>query len=164
MPTCQGTTRRGTPCCLSTPSSSTHCHLHIPRPDCAICLQVIAPSTVYHIGCPGKHVFHKACINAWFLDHDTCPMCRAEVANPLPIIFPRPSAHVQNPPVPDFGSIATFVQLSLRDDPTKRVSLYFNFRTGHMEEALFWHSDSDDDGVLYFYIDGNLRTVISRWW
>lgn len=91
-------------------------------------------------------------------------MCRAEVANPLPITsFSRQSTHPPTP-VPDFGSIATFVHLSLCDDPTKRVSLYFNFRTGHMEEALFWHSDSDDDGVLYFYIDGNLRTVISRWW
>ena len=169
MPKCQGLTKRGTPCSLTTPSKdcASWCHLHRPREDCSICLDSISPSTIHHIGCDGKHVFHKACINTWFLDHDSCPMCRAEVANPLPIILPRLPVPVLPPPPPEFfQSIAAFVRLSLQDDPTMRVSLYFDMETGAMDDAVFWNSRIDDDSnvIAYIFIDGVQRCVLYRWW
>lgn len=174
MPKCQGLTKRGTPCSLSATATKDHaslCHLHCPREDCSICLDKISPSTIHHIGCDGDHVFHKACINAWFIDHDTCPMCRSEVVNPLPILFPRLPDHApeQPPPPPDlFRSIAAFVRLSLQDDPTMRVSLYFDMETGHMDDAVFWNSDNNDDSdfgvIAYIFIDDVQRCVLYRWW
>ena len=169
MPKCQGLTKRGTPCSLMTTTTKDHCHLHRPREDCSICLETISPSTIFHIGCQGGHVFHKACINAWFLDHDNCPLCRSDVKNPLPILLPRlPDQVVEHPPMPPdfFRSIAAFVRLSLQDDPTMKVSLYFDMDTGNMEDAVFWNSDSDSDSdiVAYIFIDGIQRCVLYRWW
>jgi hypothetical protein len=68
---------------------------------------------------------------------------------------------------PDFfRSIAAFVRLSLQDDPTMKVSLYFDMDTGNMEDAVFWNSDSDSDSdiVAYIFIDGIQRCVLYRWW
>ena len=168
MPRCQGMTKRGTPCSLTVTVTKDHaslCHLHRPREECSICLDTISPSTIHHIGCQGDHVFHKACINAWFLNHDTCPMCRSEVANPLPILLPR-LPDFPAPPPDLFRSIASFVHLSLRDDPTMRVSLYFDLETGAMEDAIFWNSndDSESDVVAYIFVDGVQRCVLYRWW
>jgi hypothetical protein len=171
MPKCQGLTKRGTPCSLTTTAEKeSWCHLHRPREDCSICLDSISPSTIHHIGCDGKHVFHKACINTWFIDHDSCPMCRAEVVNPLPIILPRLPVQALPPPPPPppdfFRSIAAFVRLSLQDDPTMRVSLYFEMETGAMDDAVFWNSRIDDDSnvIAYIFIDGVQRCVLYRWW
>lgn len=171
MPRCQGMTKRGTPCSLTVTTAATTslCHLHRPRDECSICLDSISPSTIHHIGCQGDHVFHKACINTWFLDHDSCPMCRSKVINPLPIL-PDFQDFALPPPPPDlFRSIASFVHMSLQDDPTMRVSLYFDLETGAMDDAIFWNStdndnDSDSDVVAYIFVDGVQRCVLYRWW
>jgi hypothetical protein len=99
-------------------------------------------------------------------------MCRAEVVNPLPILLPRlpdqePLEQPLPPPPPEFfQSIASFVRLSLQDDPTMRVSLYFDMETGAMDDAVFWNSRIDDDSnvIAYIFIDGVQRCVLYRWW
>ncbi len=164
MPKCQGITKRGTPCSLMTTTKEC-CHLHRPREECAICLRDIAPSTIHHIGCGGHHVFHKACINTWFLNHSTCPMCRAEVFNPIAkVSLPEPQQ-----PIVDYRSVGIFIYQSLRHDPTKRVSLHFTSDPAGglavMEDAIFWNEETDeDDDIAHIFIDGVHRCVLQRWW
>lgn len=45
------------------------------NPECSICLQSITIS--FQLPC--KHVFHKACIQLWLKEHNTCPLCRRDV-------------------------------------------------------------------------------------
>lgn len=83
MPRCHGITKKGAVCTKSAKDGDM-CHLHAPKPDCSICMEEITPQTKYRIGCGGDHVFHKKCINSWFLlGKDTCPYCRDKVDNPL---------------------------------------------------------------------------------
>ena len=44
--------------------------------DCTICLQSLEPQAV-KLRC--AHVFHKKCIQEWFLGNKTCPLCRANI-------------------------------------------------------------------------------------
>ena len=158
MPSCRGITRSGAPCRLfATCTDRQLCHVHAPKRDCAICLEdIAAPSTLYRIGCPGNHVYHKKCIDAWFLgEHDTCPTCRAEVVNPLPII---------RIPLIDISGLMTHVRLAIQDDPTKKASLYFDRATGRLVDLEFWTSEDDEEIVAHIFVDGALVNVLDRWW
>jgi hypothetical protein len=152
--------------------------MHAPRPDCAICLQTIAPPTKYNIGCNGNHVFHKTCINGWFLNqNDTCPLCRDPVSNPLPII--KTSYYddtrqedediVLDLSGPSLAMMGNHIRRMVENDETMRVSLYFFGTTITLDNIIFWNRDEndvvdDDDYFAYVYVDGLPCTMMHRWW
>lgn len=46
--------------------------------SCSICLVHFSPQEEVHpLSC--GHVFHENCIQEWFKDRDTCPMCRQKM-------------------------------------------------------------------------------------
>uniref|UniRef100_A0A8D0C171 Ring finger protein 148 n=1 Tax=Salvator merianae TaxID=96440 RepID=A0A8D0C171_SALMN len=43
--------------------------------SCAVCLEMYKPKDIARIlHC--RHLFHKACIDPWLLNHQTCPVCK----------------------------------------------------------------------------------------
>jgi hypothetical protein len=48
-----------------------------PPQECAICLEVMGSSQLYHVQTPCGHKFHGTCLAVWMKkEHDSCPMCR----------------------------------------------------------------------------------------
>lgn len=47
--------------------------------ECPICLLDYDEETRKQIDCPGNHVFHKECIDAWLIRTRKCPFCRVPV-------------------------------------------------------------------------------------
>lgn len=43
--------------------------------DCSICQEEYARGDWLYI-LPCNHTFHRACVESWFREHNTCPMCR----------------------------------------------------------------------------------------
>uniref|UniRef100_S4RX46 Ring finger protein 150a n=1 Tax=Petromyzon marinus TaxID=7757 RepID=S4RX46_PETMA len=50
--------------------------------NCAVCIEGYKPNDVVRI-LPCKHLFHKACVDPWLLDHRTCPMCKLNILKAL---------------------------------------------------------------------------------
>lgn len=49
---------------------------------CSICIEDFKTGdTATHLPC--EHRFHPGCIEPWLATHDTCPLCRATVVNPV---------------------------------------------------------------------------------
>lgn len=49
------------------------------KAECSICLSELLPGeTVHHLKC--NHIFHRECTSRWFLEHASCPNCRASVS------------------------------------------------------------------------------------
>ena len=45
--------------------------------QCAICMgDIEAGRNMMRLDCDGKHIFCQVCIEGWFADHNTCPVCR----------------------------------------------------------------------------------------
>lgn len=49
--------------------------------QCPVCLENIQSNAVKLLHC--EHIFHKNCIERWFQNHTTCPVCRMDY-NPRP--------------------------------------------------------------------------------
>ena len=50
--------------------------------DCSICLEKVTPGQKIRIlPCSDtvNHKFHQQCIDHWFKNNNTCPMCRAKM-------------------------------------------------------------------------------------
>merc|ERR1719265_311345 len=57
---------------------------------CPICIEPMKTSQrVIRLQCDGKHRFHKDCADSWFLNHNTCPTCRAVVPYKVPFNLAR---------------------------------------------------------------------------
>lgn len=57
--------------------------------DCAICLcKMKAREKRCRVGCPMHHVFHDRCVKKWLRGHNTCPVCRGEVAGTTAVTGP----------------------------------------------------------------------------
>jgi hypothetical protein len=121
---------------------------------------------IYRIGCAGDHVFHKACINRWFLGHETCPTCRANVVNPLPII--RGDLAKQQQWMPSYSELVPmmhFIRDNLERDDSLRAHMFFSTATMHLDEVIYWERhENADDIVAYIYTDRVFQRVILRWW
>jgi E3 ubiquitin-protein ligase ATL6/9/15/31/42/55 len=52
-------------------------------PECAICLGEFTEEEMLRLlpGC--RHVFHVECIDTWLSSHITCPVCRADLSDPI---------------------------------------------------------------------------------
>ena len=45
--------------------------------QCSICMEDFEIGrNMMRLDCDGKHTFCKVCIDVWFADHNTCPLCR----------------------------------------------------------------------------------------
>ena len=45
--------------------------------QCVICMEEIELGrNMMRLNCDGQHTFCKVCIEGWFTDHNTCPICR----------------------------------------------------------------------------------------
>ena len=44
---------------------------------CSICMEIVKVGKLMRrLTCDGQHCFCKNCIDDWFADHNTCPLCR----------------------------------------------------------------------------------------
>jgi len=46
--------------------------------ECSICLSGIKNTDIYTTPCC-NHNLHTNCINTWFLEHTSCPLCRTDI-------------------------------------------------------------------------------------
>ena len=47
--------------------------------QCSICMENYEIGrNMMRLDCDGKHAFCQVCIEGWFADHNTCPLCRHE--------------------------------------------------------------------------------------
>ena len=45
--------------------------------QCSICMENFEIGrNMMRLDCDGKHAFCQVCIEGWFADHNTCPICR----------------------------------------------------------------------------------------
>ena len=45
--------------------------------QCVICMgDIEAGRNMMRLDCDGQHTFCQVCIEGWFADHNTCPICR----------------------------------------------------------------------------------------
>lgn len=77
----------------SEPECSTNDHHHIL--ECAICYEAFSSTTTTTLPC--AHQFHQECIQEWFGQQPSCPVCRApfhhQANNPNPAIMGSPHLH-----------------------------------------------------------------------
>ena len=113
--------------------------------DCVICFEEIT-DPLKLIKTPCGHTFHNSCLTPWFLERDTCPMCRTNYGNENNIKYADEEW--------DFGS-----------DEEDSFRVYFNFDIFNVEDNLMdliidriSSVGEDPDGVtsdwLLNYIDG----------
>ncbi|KAI3860047.1 hypothetical protein MKX03_003122 [Papaver bracteatum] len=50
--------------------------------DCAVCLSEYEDKDMLRLLPKCQHVFHRECIDSWFVSHATCPVCRSNL-NPI---------------------------------------------------------------------------------
>ncbi|KAJ0609201.1 putative transcription factor C2H2 family [Helianthus annuus] len=60
--------------------------------DCAVCLAEFKNGEKFRVLPNCKHCFHTRCIDMWFYNHSTCPLCRAPVEPVQKVPEPGPSA------------------------------------------------------------------------
>ncbi|CAN6898983.1 unnamed protein product [Brassica oleracea] len=60
---------------------------HSSPPYCAVCMQEAEEGDKMRRLAICSHCFHAACIDTWFCEMSTCPLCRAEIP-PLPPVNP----------------------------------------------------------------------------
>ena len=79
---CLFTKKNGTRCKIK-PKNESHCIYHKEYDQCGICLEDITFKQFKKLDC--NHTFHKICIERWYLNKSTCPLCRKECIDLLPI-------------------------------------------------------------------------------
>lgn len=79
---CRGHTKNGSRCKCHT-NNNIFCHRHVEQ-KCSICLEIINKNPK-NLLC--NHSFHSDCILQWFVESDTCPICRTSQKCDLIIIF-----------------------------------------------------------------------------
>ena len=51
---------------------------------CSVCQDVMLPTDICRRLRPCHHIYHKSCIDQWFLRSVYCPSCRHDIRNPSP--------------------------------------------------------------------------------
>jgi hypothetical protein len=138
LPICQGVTKAGNACTYRGRHEG-FCKFHAPKKfgDCPICFEEVTSKTSTTTRC--KHVFHKACLERWTEENNTCPMCRATIKE-------RPTTGQLRPRV----MVHEFRSL----DATELARLW--------QLALVEHSELDNEGdVVYLYPTAGLEDFLA---
>ena len=103
LPICSGVKKDGQPCKFRGRFDGK-CKFHAPKdcPECPICYEAVSAKT--HIKTSCNHVFHRTCLQRWTRDHNSCPLCRANI-RPAP-----PPAPIYNPEHSHGTSLSDFIQ------------------------------------------------------
>lgn len=90
LPVCSGVKKDGQPCKFRGRFDGK-CKFHAPKdcPECPICYEAVPTKNNIKTSC--NHVFHRTCLQRWTRDHNSCPLCRANI-RPVP-----PPAPLYNP-------------------------------------------------------------------
>ena len=70
--------------------------LHVTQDRCSICQDSMQTAEICRRLTPCQHVFHKLCIDQWFLRSVHCPTCRHDIRNstpPSPRLMTAPTPH-----------------------------------------------------------------------
>jgi hypothetical protein len=70
--------------------------IHLTQRNCSICQDVIVPTEECRRLKPCQHVYHRTCIDQWFLRSVACPTCRHDIRIATP---PSPRLMAAVPPV-----------------------------------------------------------------
>ena len=70
---CINLTKTGIQCKRKSSANSECCKQYQRNTQCPVCFEVILKD-FKSLTC--KHIFHKKCILPWFVEQDTCPVCR----------------------------------------------------------------------------------------
>ena len=65
--------------------------------ECTVCLESFEEDESLRLLPKCSHVFHTECIDAWFISHSTCPLCRTSL---------KPTADELNAGVPAVGEVS----------------------------------------------------------
>lgn len=57
--------------------------------ECSICLGQWEHGDVVRLLPSCNHAFHRPCIDAWFMDHANCPICRSQIICDCDLAFPN---------------------------------------------------------------------------
>lgn len=54
-------------------------HANHANQDCVICMSEMKPdkNEIKNTHC--NHMFHRACLTSWLINHTTCPLCRGDI-------------------------------------------------------------------------------------
>ena len=81
---CTHTLRTGLRCKLKAKDDQNRCKRHTQH-QCPVCLELIGEGDKKTLIC--KHTFHMNCILSWFVEGDTCPVCRVSQRRDELIVF-----------------------------------------------------------------------------
>lgn len=96
--------------------------------ECAVCLESFEEDESLRLLPKCSHVFHTECIDAWFLSHSTCPLCRTSL---------KPTTDELNAGVPAVGEVSRRI-LEAQEE------LFGSGRQGSDQDSII-----DEDEVLH---------------
>ena len=79
--------------------------------QCSVCLIKALPTTMGETIC--KHSIHDACLTQWLKNHNTCPLCRANIITGAPQPAPAAAGAAAVPPVGRFTNIVNQLDINL---------------------------------------------------
>ncbi|KAK7396617.1 hypothetical protein VNO78_17746 [Psophocarpus tetragonolobus] len=77
--------------------------IHLDHNECAICLGQWEDADVVRLLPSCKHVFHRPCIDTWFMNHANCPVCRSPITYDSEL--PPPPLPMENSPHHPFTNV-----------------------------------------------------------
>jgi len=72
---CLYVTLKGHKCKFSAKTEDGYCLKHS-KEQCPICFEIVSNADKKRLTC--KHTFHLGCISTWYVQADSCPVCRTE--------------------------------------------------------------------------------------
>ncbi|WJX34977.1 RING-type E3 ubiquitin transferase [Trifolium repens] len=112
--------------------------------ECAVCLNEFQDDETLRLIPNCCHVFHPECIDAWLVNHSTCPVCRAN-------LIPKPGSNFVSTQIPDLYT-------SDSDDPTRNNSVGENVAN---RDTVIITSRSPSPKVNYSVTPNRARSVRS---
>ncbi|GAU32495.1 hypothetical protein TSUD_317020 [Trifolium subterraneum] len=112
--------------------------------ECAVCLNEFQDDETLRLIPNCCHVFHPECIDAWLVNHSTCPVCRAN-------LIPKPGSNFVSIQIPDLYT-------SDSDDPNRTNSVGEN--AGNRDTVIIT-SRSPSPKVNYSVTPNRARPVRS---
>lgn len=81
---CTHLTKSGSVCKRKSIHDTKFCTIH-QGSECPVCFEVMTSHNKKTLTC--KHTFHTNCILKWFVENNTCPVCRVPQPNDEFVVF-----------------------------------------------------------------------------